>query len=61
MFGTYSRARSNRFEFKQSTGAHRAFHFQKLRGAAREGGRGALIRLLMLFGGVLFLIRWLSR
>ncbi|MCK5734510.1 MAG: hypothetical protein KAI38_10005 [Candidatus Latescibacteria bacterium] len=61
LFGTKRREQPRRFKFKRSTGKHRAFHFQELRGLTRAGGRGALIRLLMLFGGVLFLIRWLSR
>ena len=62
MFGTNRLAQPKRFEFKRrpETG-RREIRFRRLRSIARKEGRSALIRLLMLFGVVLFLLRWLSR
>jgi len=62
MFGTRRLAQPKRFEFKRrpETG-RREIRFRRLRSIPIEGGRSALIRLLMLFGAVLLLIRWLSR
>lgn len=62
MFGTKRLAQPKRFEFKRRPGTgRREIRFRRLRSTAGEEGRGALIRLLMLLGVVLFLIRWLSR
>lgn len=51
-----------KFQFKRRTGrtTHR-IHFQRLRTDTGEHGKGALIRLIVLLGIVLFLIRWLAR
>lgn len=51
-----------RFQFTRRTGGGTPrVHFQRLRANTREHGRTALVRLLVLLGVVLFLLRWLAR
>ena len=48
--------------FKRRTGeGSHGVHFQRLRADTRERGTAALIRLIVLLGVVVFLIRWLAR
>ena len=56
------RRHPRRFQFRRHTaeGAHR-IHFQRLRVDTGEHGKASLIRLLVLMGIVLFLVRWLAR
>ncbi|MFH1007353.1 MAG: hypothetical protein V1800_07625 [Candidatus Latescibacterota bacterium] len=61
LFGTKRPERPRRFALREREGERGKLDFQRLRGLTRSGGQGALIRLLMLFGGVLLVISWLRR